>query len=39
VQTAALPGKRREAVTGHDVRSREDAVSLVEDIERSQGVP
>ncbi|HET8862672.1 MAG TPA: Stp1/IreP family PP2C-type Ser/Thr phosphatase [Solirubrobacterales bacterium] len=39
VQTGALPGKRREAVTGHDVRSRADAVSLIEDIERSQGVP
>lgn len=39
VQSAALSRKRREAVTGHDVRSREDAVSLVEDIERSQGVP
>jgi PPM family protein phosphatase len=39
VQTEALPGKRREAVTGHDVRSRSDAVSLIEDIERSQGVP
>jgi protein phosphatase len=39
VQTEALPAKRREAVTGHDLRSRGDAVSLVEDIERSQGVP
>jgi PPM family protein phosphatase len=39
VQTAALTRKRREAVTGHDVRSRSDAVSLIEDIERSQGVP
>ena len=39
VQTGALPGKRREAVTGHDIRSRSDAVSLIEDIERSQGVP
>jgi serine/threonine protein phosphatase PrpC len=39
VQTGALPSKRREAVTGHDVRSRSDAVSLIEDIERSQGVP
>jgi protein phosphatase len=38
-QTAALPERRREAVTGHDVRSREDAVSLIEDIERSQGIP
>jgi len=39
VQTTSLSRKRREAVGGHDVRSREDAVSLVEDIERSQGVP
>jgi protein phosphatase len=39
VQTEALSRKRREAVTGHDTRSRSDAVSLVEDIERSQGVP
>ncbi len=39
VQTAALSRKRREAVGGHDVRSRGDAVSLIEDIERSQGVP
>jgi protein phosphatase len=39
VQTAALPRRRREAVTGHDIRSRSDAVSLIEDIERSQGIP
>jgi len=39
IQADSLPGKRREAVTGHDVRSRSDAVSLIEDIERSQGVP
>jgi protein phosphatase len=39
VQTSALSGRRREAATGHDVRSRSDAVSLIEDIERSQGVP
>ncbi|MEX0973475.1 MAG: Stp1/IreP family PP2C-type Ser/Thr phosphatase [Solirubrobacterales bacterium] len=39
VQTVALPPKRRDAVSGHAIRSREDAVSLVEDIERSQGVP
>ena len=39
IQTDSLPLKRREAVTGHDVRSRSDAVSLVEDIERSEGVP
>ncbi len=39
IQTAALSGRRREAVTGHDVRSRADAVSLLEEVERSQGVP
>jgi PPM family protein phosphatase len=39
VQTEALPRVRRESVTDHDFRSREDAVSLIEDIERSQGVP
>jgi protein phosphatase len=39
IQTTALPGRRREAVTGHDIRSRSDAVSLIEDIERSQGIP
>ena len=39
IQTEALVGKRRDAVTGHDLRSREDAASLLEEIERSQGVP
>jgi protein phosphatase len=39
IQTDSLPHKRREAVTGHGVRSRSDAASLIEDIERSQGVP
>jgi PPM family protein phosphatase len=39
IQTESLAGKRREAVTGHDLRSREDAVSLLEEIQRSQGVP
>jgi PPM family protein phosphatase len=38
IQTGALPSRRQDAVTGHDLRSREDAVSLVEDIEQSQGV-
>jgi len=38
IQTASLPPRRLEAVTDHDLRSRDDAVSLVEDIERSQGV-
>ncbi|HSS33891.1 MAG TPA: Stp1/IreP family PP2C-type Ser/Thr phosphatase [Solirubrobacterales bacterium] len=39
IQTTALAGKRRDAVTGHDLRSREDAVSLLEEIQRNQGVP
>jgi serine/threonine protein phosphatase PrpC len=39
IQTASLPGRRRDAVTGHGLRSRSDAVSLIEDIERSEGVP
>jgi len=39
IQTDSLPPKRRDAVTGHDLRSRGDAVDLVEDIERSQGLP
>ncbi len=39
IQTESLPARRRDAVTGHDLRSREDAVSLIEDIQKSQGVP
>jgi PPM family protein phosphatase len=39
IQTSSLPPKRRDAVTGHHLRSREDAASLVEDIQKSQGVP
>ncbi len=39
IQTQSLPARRRDAVTGHDLRSREDAVSLIEDIQKSQGVP
>jgi len=39
IQTAGLPPKRRDAVTGHDLRSRADAVSLIEDIQRSVGYP
>ena len=38
IQTESLPPRRQEAVTGHDLRSRDDAVSLIEDIEQSQGV-
>jgi len=37
IQTDSLSQRRREAVTGHDLRGRDDAVSLVEDIERSSG--
>lgn len=37
LQSASLPPRRRDAVGGHDLRSREDAVSLIEDIEESQG--
>ncbi len=39
IQTDALPPVRRDAVTAHEMRSREDAVSLIEDIQQSQGVP
>jgi PPM family protein phosphatase len=38
VQTAALPERRKDAVTGHSVRSHSDAVKLLEEIERGQGV-
>lgn len=37
IQTETLPQRRRGAVTGHDLRSRGDAVSLIEEIEKSQG--
>jgi serine/threonine protein phosphatase PrpC len=39
IQTTSLPARRRSAATGHDLRSRSDAVSLIEDIQKSQGVP
>jgi PPM family protein phosphatase len=39
VQTESLPTRRRDAVTGHDLRSREDAVSLLEEIEQTAGLP
>jgi len=39
IQTSSLPPRRREAATGHDLRSRDDAVSLIEDIERSAENP
>jgi PPM family protein phosphatase len=38
IQTEALPPKRQDAVTGHKLRSRDDAVSLIEDIEQTEGI-
>jgi PPM family protein phosphatase len=38
IQTEALREKRRDAVTGHGLRSRADAVKLLEEIERGQGI-
>jgi len=38
VQTGSLPARRQDAVTGHKLRSREDAVSLIEDIEKTEGL-
>ncbi len=37
IQTDSLPQKRRDSVTEHQLRSRSDAVSLIEDLERQQG--
>jgi protein phosphatase len=39
IQTTALPRRRRDAVTGNDLRSRGDAVSLIEEIEESVEIP
>jgi PPM family protein phosphatase len=38
VQTGSLPGRRQDAVTGHGLRSRSDAVSLLEEIEKAKGL-
>ncbi len=38
VQTESLPGRRQDAVTGHDFRSRSDAVTLLEEIEKTKGL-
>ncbi len=37
IQTSSLPKDRQGSVTGHELRSRSDAVSLIEDLERSEG--
>jgi len=39
IQTESLPPRRKDAVTGHDLRSREDAVSLLQEIQRTAGLP
>jgi PPM family protein phosphatase len=39
IQTESLPARRKDAVTGHDLRSRSDAVSLLEEIEKTAGLP
>jgi len=38
IQTDSLPARRQDAVTGHKLRSRDDAVSLIEDIEKTEGL-
>jgi PPM family protein phosphatase len=38
IQTDSLPARRQDAVTGHKLRSRDDAASLIEDIEKSEGL-
>lgn len=38
IQTSDLVPRRQSSVTGHDLRSRDDAVSLIDDLERSQGI-
>ncbi|HEY8779067.1 MAG TPA: Stp1/IreP family PP2C-type Ser/Thr phosphatase [Solirubrobacterales bacterium] len=37
IQTSSVPKDRQGSVTGHELRSRSDAVSLIEDLERSEG--
>jgi serine/threonine protein phosphatase PrpC len=39
IQTSSVPQHRRDSVTGHELRSRSDAVSLIEDLQHQQGVP
>jgi serine/threonine protein phosphatase PrpC len=39
MQTEGLPSRRRDAVTGHDLRSQDEATELLEEMEESQGIP
>lgn len=38
IQTGSLPADRRRSVTEHAIRSEDDAVSLIEDIESREGL-
>jgi protein phosphatase len=38
IQTGSLAAKRQDSVTGHKLRSRADATSLIEDIEKTEGL-
>ena len=38
VQTSELSTQRQESVTGHSLRSKDDATSLIEDIESREGI-
>ncbi len=38
IQTSSLAPRRQSSVTGHDLRGHDDAVSLIADLERSQGI-
>ncbi len=38
IQTSSLATRQQGAVTGHDLRSRSDATSLIEEIERKAGL-
>jgi len=38
IQTDSLPARRQTSVTDNEVRSKDDAVSLIEDIENNEGL-
>ena len=38
IQTSELSAPRQESVTGHKLRSQDDATSLIEDIETREGL-